>query len=138
MGGPSSHVSRVRSEGTHRNTLVTAWKVSVTGIEFINDYWLRENGNNRVNKGKDSIAYPKIKENFGGWGRGPYLGIPQETIDKAPPGTEVPLPWDWEGKDNLHQAACYRRQKPICMKVRLHSSHPAPSSGHSPFKSIRS
>src|SRR4029450_620745 len=88
---------------------------------------MRENGNNRINKGKDSISYPKIKENFEGWGRGPYLGTTQDMMDKVIPGNDLVPPCDWEGKHNLHQAACYRREKPICMKVRLHSSHPAPS-----------
>jgi hypothetical protein len=89
MGGASRHVSRVRSGGTHHNTLVASWKVSVTGIEFVNDYWMRENGNNRSNKGKDAISYPKIKENFEGWGRGPYLGTTVDMMDKVIPGNDL-------------------------------------------------
>src|SRR5260370_31577380 len=110
MGGRSSPVSRVRSGGTHRSTLVTSWRVRVTGIEFIQDYPIRENGNNQSNKAPDAISYPKIRENFKGWGLGPYL-----------------LGWDCEGSDNLKRAVCYHRQKPVCMRVRLRSSHPPPS-----------
>ena len=110
MGGVSSLVSRVRSGGTHRSTLVTSWKVRVSGIEFVKDYPMRENGNNHSNKGSDAIVYPKIRENFKGWGLGPYLAG-----------------WDWEGSDNLKRVACYRREMPISMRVRLSSSHPAPS-----------
>ena len=35
--------------------------------------------------------------------------------------------WDWEGADNPKRFACYRRQKPISMKVRLRASHKAPA-----------
>ena len=110
MGGSASPVSRVRSGATHRSTLVTAWKVRVTGIEFTQDYPVRQDGDNRP-KGKnmDDVSYPKIRENFKGWGLGPYL-----------------LGWDWEGADNPKRFACYRRQKPISMKVRLRASHKAP------------
>ena len=110
MGGSSSAVSRVRSGGPHRSTLVTSWKVRVTGIEFIHDYLTRENGNNLSNKGLDAITYRKIRENFKGWGPGPYL-----------------LEWDWKGSDNLKRAACHHRQKPVSMRVRLHSTQAAPS-----------
>lgn len=110
MGGRTSSVSRVMSGGTHRSTLVTVWAVRVTGIEFTNDFPIRENGNNHSNKAPDAISYPKIKENFKGWGLGPYV-----------------VGWDWEGSDNLKRAACYHRQKPVSMRVRLHSSQPAPS-----------
>src|SRR5215472_18045273 len=109
VGSRSSAIARVRPGGTHRNTLVTTWRVHVSGIEFINDYQMRENGNNQKSlgaKGTVVIAYPKIPENFKGWGLGEYL-----------------LGWDWEGSNNLNRPACYRRQEPISMKVRLRSSH---------------
>ena len=84
MGDQLSQVSRVRSGGTHRNTLVTSWTVRVTGIEFIKDYPMRFNGNNYdMGKVKDKdkkilIYYDKIPENFKGWGLGEYM-----------------LGWDW-------------------------------------------
>jgi hypothetical protein len=107
---PDSRVSRVRAGASHRSTLVTKWRVKVTGIEFIKDVYLSENGNNRSDKPPDTISYPKIKENFHGWGRGPYL-----------------TDWDWQGSDNLERAACYVRLKPVVMKVRLRCDLPAPS-----------
>jgi len=106
----SRSVARVRSGASHRATLVTAWRVRVTGIEFINDYRMEANGNNRSNTDPDRQFYPAIGENFQGWGRGmPLSG------------------WDWDGRDNLERAACYHRQRPIQMKVRLQSSLPAPT-----------
>src|SRR5690348_15700009 len=110
MGGRASPVSRVRSGGTHRNTLVTSWKVHVTGIEFIHDYPVREDGDNRSkDKSKVEFWYPKIRENFKGWGLGLYL-----------------VGWDWEGSDSPKRFACYHRQKPVCMRVRLAASHKPP------------
>src|SRR5262245_5225491 len=110
MGGRASLVSRVMPGGTHRSTLVTSWAVRVTGIEFTNDFPIRENGNNQSNKSPDAISYPKIKEHFKGWGLGPYV-----------------VGWDWGGSDNPKLAPCYHRQKPVSMRVRLHSARPAPS-----------
>jgi len=74
---------------------------------------MRDKGNNQKSlgaKGTVVIAYPKIPENFKGWGLGEYL-----------------LGWDWEGSNNLNRPACYRRQEPISMKVRLRSSHAVPT-----------
>jgi hypothetical protein len=82
----------------------------VTGIEFIDDYPMEANGRNKSNTDPDRQHYTGIPEDFAGWGRGMLL-----------------TDWDWEGKDNLERAACYHRQKPIHMKVRLHSSLPAPT-----------
>jgi hypothetical protein len=107
---PDSRASRVRAGASHKTTLVTTWRVKVTGIEFINDVYLSENGFNVSNKPPDSINYPQIKENFYGWGRGVYL-----------------TGWDWQGTDNLDRAACYIRLKPVVMKVRLRCDLPAPS-----------
>lgn len=82
----------------------------MTGIEFIDDYPMEANGRNKSDTDPDRKHYPAIPEDFAGWGRGmPLTG------------------WDWEGKDNLERAACYHRQRPIHMKVRLRSSLPAPS-----------
>lgn len=103
-------VPRVRSGASHHATLVTTWRVQVTGIEFIDDYPMEANGRNKSNTDPDRQHYPTIPEDFVGWGRGmPLTG------------------WDWEGKDNLERAACYQRQQPIHMKVRLRSSLAAPS-----------
>jgi hypothetical protein len=110
MGDPASRVSRVRAGAPHKSTLVTTWRVKVTGIEFIKDVYMSENGNNLSSKAPDAVSYPEIKENFHGWGRGPYL-----------------TGWDWQGSDNLERAACYIRLKPIVMKVRLRCALPAPS-----------
>ena len=108
--GRSSKVARVRAGASHHSTLVTRWYVRVTGIEFIDDYPMEANGRNKNNTDPDRQYYSTIPEDFAGWGRGmPLTG------------------WDWEGKDNLERAACYHRQKPIHMKVRLHSSVPAPT-----------
>ena len=103
-------VPRVRSGASHRAVLVTPWTVRVTGIEFIDDYPMEANGNNRTNTDPDRQHYATIPEDFKGWGRGmPLTG------------------WDWEGKDNLERAACYQRLRPVHMKVRLRSSLPAPT-----------
>ena len=111
MGGRTSSVSRVMSGGTHRSTLVTVWAVRVTGIEFTNDFPIRENGNNHSNKAPDAIKlYPRSKRTSKAGGLVRYV-----------------VGWDWEGSDNLKRAACYHRQKPVSMRVRLHSSQPAPS-----------
>jgi hypothetical protein len=89
---------------------VTTWRVQVTGIKFIDDYPMDANGRNKSDTDPDRQHYPDIPEDFGGWGRGmPLTG------------------WDWEGADNLERAACYHRQKPIRMWVRLRSSLPAPT-----------
>ncbi len=107
---PDSPASRVRAGAAHKTTLVTTWRVKVTGIEFINDVYLSENGNNLSAKAPDGLYYPDIKHNFYGWGRGAYL-----------------TGWDWQGTDNLERAACYIRLKPVVMKVRLRCDLPAPS-----------
>ncbi len=103
-------VSRVRSGAAHHSALATTWQVRVTGIEFINDFPMEANGDNRSNTDPDRQRYTTIPENFRGWGRGaPLTG------------------WDWEGADNLERAACYRRFAPVNMRVRLRSSLPAPT-----------
>jgi hypothetical protein len=107
---PGSRVSRVRAGATHKSTLVTKWRVKVTGIEFVNDVYMSENGYNLSDRAPDAISYPQIKENFHGWGRGPHL-----------------TGWDWQGSDNLERAACYIRLKPVVLKVRLRCDIPAPS-----------
>jgi hypothetical protein len=110
LSSRTSAVPRVRSGAPHRATLVTTWRVKVTGIEFIDDYRMEANGNNLSDTDPDRKRYANIPENFAGWGRGmPLTG------------------WDWQGTDNLQRAACYQRQKPIHMKVRLRSSLPAPT-----------
>jgi len=106
----SSRVPRVRSGGGHHAALVTAWRVHVTGIEFIDDYLMEANGRNRSNTDPDRQHYTNIPQDFEGWGRGMRL-----------------TGWDWAGTDNLERAACYHRQRPIHMKVRLRSSLPAPT-----------
>ena len=73
-------------------------------------FYLSENGYNVSNKAPDSINYPKIKENFYGWGRGVYL-----------------TGWDWQRTDNLERAACHIRLKPVVMKVTTAMRLPAPS-----------
>jgi hypothetical protein len=110
MADAARRVPRVRSGARHRAVLVTPWTVRVTGIEFIDDYPMEANGNNLSNTDPDRQNYPTIPENFKGWGRGkPLTG------------------WDWETKDNLERGACYRRLRPVHMKVRLRSSLPAPT-----------
>jgi len=90
--------------------LVTTWDVHVTGIEFIDDFPMEANGKNLTNTAPDHQWYASIPEDFKGWGRGaPLTG------------------WDWEGKNNFERAACYRREKPVHMRVRLNSSLPAPT-----------
>ena len=61
-------------------------------------------------KGSGVVAFPKIPENFKGWGMGDYL-----------------LGWNWEGSNKPNLPACYSRQQPIPMKVRLSSSHAVPT-----------
>jgi hypothetical protein len=100
----------VRSGASHHATLVTTWTVRVTGIEFIDDYPMEANGRNLSDTDPDRQHYATIPENFVGWGRGmPLTG------------------WDWEGSDNLDRAACYRRLRAVHLRVRLHSSLPAPT-----------
>jgi hypothetical protein len=109
MGNPKSPASRVRSGATHRTTLTVPWSVTVTGIEFIGDYPMEADGSNDSDT-PDAFRYLEIKENFAGWGRGKEL-----------------TGWDWEGRDNPKRPACYHREKPVSMRVRLHSAIPAPS-----------
>jgi len=103
-------VPRVRSGGAHRATLVTTWTVHLTGIEFIDDYSMEANGRNLSDTDPDRKRYSAIPEDFKGWGRGASL-----------------TGWDWEGSDNQERAACYRRGRPLHMRVRLRSSVAAPS-----------
>lgn len=113
MAGGSNAIARVRAGGTHRNTLVTTWRVHVTGIEFLKRYMMHWNGNNLNGvggKGSGVVVYPKIPENFKGWGMGDYL-----------------MGWNWEGSNKPNLPACYSRQQPIPMKVRLSSSHAVPT-----------
>jgi hypothetical protein len=106
----SSRAPRVRSGASHRATLVTTWEVRLAGIEFIDDLPMVANGHNKNNTDPDRQHYPAIHEDFEAWGRGmPLTG------------------WDWEGKDNLERAACYKRLQPVHMKVKLRSTRPAPT-----------
>jgi hypothetical protein len=105
-----SKVPRVRPGAKHHAVLVTPWTVTVTGIEFIDDYPMEANGHNLSAADPDRLRYSTIAEDFKGWGRG------------------MPLTnWDWEGANNLERAACYRRLRPVHMRVRLRSPLPAPS-----------